>query len=183
MGSPKALLVLGGRTSLDRILDTAGEANLGRAVVVLGSQAEAVKAGCDLARADAVVNAAWATGMTSSVQAGLAALPRDAEGFFVWPVDLPLVPREILTEMTTRFWINRQNARVPIVVPRAGRRGHPVLFDRRYAASIQALDPARPPRDVVDTNSGAVDEVAAGEEVCLDLDTPADYERAKARFK
>ncbi|MCE9582462.1 MAG: nucleotidyltransferase family protein, partial [Planctomycetes bacterium] len=132
MGSPKSLLELGGRLALDRVLDTAAEAGLGRAIVVLGAEADAVAAKTDLARATVVRNPDWATGMTSSVQAGIRALPRTAEGFFVWPVDLPLVTASTLAELASRFWILRQNRRDPIVLPKSSRRGHPVLFDRKF---------------------------------------------------
>lgn len=179
MGRPKALLDIGGRTALDRVLDTA--AGMGKAVVVLGSEADAVEKGCSLARAAVVRNADWAAGMTSSVQAGVRALPRDAEGFFVWPVDLPFVRAETLEEMASRFWILRQNRREPIVIPRAGRRGHPVLFDRAYGAEVLALKAGEAPRAVVERHAGQVEEVAAGEETVRDLDTPEDYARATGR--
>ena len=181
MGRPKALLELGGRLAIDRMLDTAAEAGLGRPIAVLGSEADTLEAKADLSRATVVRNTDWAKGMTSSVQCGLRAVPREAEGFFVWPVDLPLVPAATLAELASRFWILRQNRRDPIVVPKASRRGHPVLFDHRYAAEILALRPEEAPRTVVDRHAMDVEEVPAGEETVRDLDTPEDYSRATAR--
>ena len=179
MGRPKALLDLGGRTALDRILDTCALAGLGPPIVVLGCGAEAVEAGADVKRATVVRNAEWERGMTSSVQAGLKGLPKFAEGVFVWPVDLPLVPAQVPREMGLRFWILRQSRREPIVIPVGARRGHPVLFDRRYIPELAALAAGEAPRVVVERHADAVDEVRAGDEVVLDLDTPEDYERAK----
>ncbi len=179
MGSPKALLQFGSRTALDRVLDTC--AGFGRPVVVLGSGADEIEKGCALGRATVVRNPDWSRGMTSSLQAGLRALPGDSEGFLVWPVDLPLVAAEAVSELGMRFWILRQNRRQPIVIPKASRRGHPVLFDRAYAAELLALKPDEVPRAVVERHAAEVEEVPAGEETVLDLDTPEDYARATGR--
>jgi molybdenum cofactor cytidylyltransferase len=178
MGRPKALLDLAGRTALDRILDTCAWAGLARAVVVLGSDADAVEAGTDGKRGTIVRHAEWAKGMTTSAQAGVRALPASAEGFLVWPVDLPLVPAATLGELAIRFWILRQNRKSPIVVPRSGRRGHPVLFDRAYTGELLALPADRPPRALLETHPSEVEEVAAPEACVRDLDTPEDYARA-----
>ncbi|KAF0240353.1 MAG: putative MobA-like [Planctomycetota bacterium] len=179
MGTSKALLDFGGRTALDRVLDTA--AGFGKAVVVLGSGAEEIEKRCELGRATVVRNSDWAKGMTSSLQTGLKALPENAEGFFVWPVDLPLVPAETLRELGMRFWILRQNRRRPIVIPKASRRGHPVLFDRVYADEVLALSSGEPPRTVVDRHAAQVEEIPAGDVTVRDLDTPEDYARAAKR--
>jgi molybdenum cofactor cytidylyltransferase len=179
MGRPKALLDLGGRTALDRVLDTCALAALAKPVVVLGSDADAIAAGSEVGRAAVVRNEGWSRGMTSSLRAGLAALPKFAEGFFVWPVDVPLVPAATVRELGLRFWILRQRRVDPIVLPKASRRGHPVLFDKRYAAELAALPDEEPPRSVVDRNAAAVEEIEAGDECVRDLDTPADYEAAR----
>ncbi|MBI2922498.1 MAG: nucleotidyltransferase family protein [Planctomycetes bacterium] len=179
MGRPKALLDLGGRLALDRILDTCALAGFAEAVVVLGAASEEITAGCDLKRARTVVNADWERGMTTSVQCGVRAIPDFAEGFLVWPVDVPLVPAATARELGLRFWILRQNRRNPIVVPKAGRRGHPVLFDRSYAAEILALRDSEPPRAILERHPEAVEEIEAGEEVVRDLDTPEDLDAAR----
>lgn len=181
MGRPKALLEIGGRLAIDRVLDAAAEAGLGRAIVVIGAEADHLEAHADLSRATVVRNAGWAKGMTSSVQCGLRSLPAGSQGFFVWPVDLPLVPPSTLADLATRFWILRQNRRDPIVVPKSTRRGHPVLFDRRYVDEILALRMEDPPRVVVERHPDQVEEIAAGEETVRDLDTPEDYARVTAR--
>lgn len=181
MGRPKALLDIGGRAALDCVLDTAAAAGLGKAVVVLGSDAEAVARGMDAGRATVVRNEDWAKGMTSSVQAALRVLPPEAEGFLVWPVDLPFVRVETVAELGMRFWILRQNRRQPIVLPKAGRRGHPVLFDRAYAKELLGLKFEEAPRAVVERHAEQVEEIPAGEETVRDLDTPEDYARATGR--
>src|SRR4051812_22334427 len=92
MGSPKAAVELGGRSALLRGLDAGADAGLARAIVVAGAHTEAVRAAAANARIapEVVVNASWERGRATSIRAGLAALPRDAAAFLLWPVDVPL---------------------------------------------------------------------------------------------
>jgi nicotine blue oxidoreductase len=76
-GGPKQLARLRGRTLVEHAL--AAVAGLERVVVVLGARAGEVRAGADLGSAEIVVCAAWADGMSASLQAGLDALAGEDE--------------------------------------------------------------------------------------------------------
>ncbi len=73
-GQPKALVRLGGRLLVERAVATLRAGGVDPVLVVLGAAAAEVTALADLAGARVVVNPDWASGMASSLRAGLTAL-------------------------------------------------------------------------------------------------------------
>lgn len=168
MGRPKALLQFAGETFLDRLIacfDGIAEPT----VVVLGFNAGAIRTG--IARAlDAhiVVNPDPSRGMLSSLQCGLAALPKDVDGVFFMPVDLPAVRRSTIEQLA-------QTAG-PLVIPVfRGHHGHPVRVSQAIISELLELPLTAQARDVIHRHSAVFVEVDdAG--VLHDVDTPAEYE-------
>jgi nicotine blue oxidoreductase len=172
-GQPKALVVLDGERLVDRSLRVLREAGLASAYVVQGAAA--------ITGTDAVVvdNPDWATGMGSSLRAGLAALPADVDAALVLLVDQPG-----LTAAAVRRVLEPAGAGAPeavVVATYDGRRGHPVLLGRGHWAAIsdgavgdagaRAFMAARPEL-VVEVECG---DVASGD----DVDTAEDLRKSR----
>jgi molybdenum cofactor cytidylyltransferase len=80
-----------------------------------------------------VINEAWAQGQSTSMQAGLTALPDNIGCAIFMLVDLPGVTPDLINSLILR---HRQTL-APLVWPEfEGRRGNPVLFDRRLFAEL-----------------------------------------------
>ncbi len=75
-----------------------------------------------------------AEGMGASLRAGIASLPADAAGAFVFLGDMPCVPPAVLPRLVAAL-ATGATAAAPI---HAGRRGHPVLFSRQLFAALSA---------------------------------------------
>jgi len=71
MGEPKQLLTVRGRPLLELVVAQACASRLDEVVVVLGANADVIRAGIDLGRARAVVNPDHAQGMSTSLKAGV----------------------------------------------------------------------------------------------------------------
>jgi len=128
-GVAKALLPIGDRTFLARIVATAAAAGVpaARVVVVVGAPfADSVAAEAARLGARVVVNPDPARGMGSSVAVGFAALGEaDGEVALLWPVDHPAVT------VATVARVLAEAADVDVVVPRRdGRGGHPAAVAR-----------------------------------------------------
>jgi molybdenum cofactor cytidylyltransferase len=125
---PKLLQPLAGRPLVRHAAEAALASGLGPVVAVFGAHAERVGAaldGLDLVR---VVNPAYADGLATSLQAGLAALPATVGGAIVLLGDMPRVSARHLTELADAF--RRADPAPSAVVPiHAGRRGNPVLLN------------------------------------------------------
>jgi molybdenum cofactor cytidylyltransferase len=126
-GRPKQLLSWEGDTLLGHVVDVALASGAEPVVVVLGHQADACRAALGGRPVQVVVNPDWAQGQSTSVRAGLAALPANVSGAL-----FPLVDQPGVTPDLTNALIKRHQATLaPVVWPEyQGRRGNPVLFDR-----------------------------------------------------
>jgi CTP:molybdopterin cytidylyltransferase MocA len=170
IGGPKALLRHGDRLLVDRVLDVVREAGCAPLVVVLGAGADKVRAAADLDGATVLVNDAWATGMGSSLRAGLAALAdTDADAVVVLLVDMPGVTAEAVRRVAALPY--RQAL---VCATYGGRRGHPMLFGRDHWSGISTLAKvdvgARP---YLLARAGQVLDVACdGVATPADVDTP-----------
>jgi molybdenum cofactor cytidylyltransferase len=180
MGSPKAALRLGDRTALRWILDACAEAGLGPAIVVSGAHPDAVR---EAARGAApfpslVQNEAWASGRTSSIRAGLGALPDAARAFLLWPVDVPLAGPAL--PLLLEAFRSRRPGELACVPSHGDRRGHPIVFDRSVGRELEGLAPDASARDVVRglAARGALRHVVVADPgVLWDMDSPEDHDR------
>ena len=171
MGSPKALLQYRGQTFLERILASITLAGLSPVIVVAGHHYEAIsKSFPDL---QIVFNPNYNQGMSTSVQAGIRALPAGLVGMAIFLVDHPMVDRQTIDFLTARLAAGK------IVVPiHDGRRGHPVIFSADIFDEILALPPDQGLNTVVRRQRERVIEVfVENPGVLRDIDTPEQFAR------
>ncbi|MEP6968557.1 MAG: NTP transferase domain-containing protein [Pseudomonadota bacterium] len=76
-----------------------------------------------------------AEGMAATLRAGIAALPAETAGAYVFLGDMPLIPRAVLPALAGAL-ANGARAVAPVF---ENRRGHPVLFGRALFAALVAL--------------------------------------------
>ena len=91
MGAFKPLLPFGERTLVDHVVTNLRAAGVERIHVVTGFQADALAPELTRLGVTRAHNPDFAAGMFSSVQAGVASLPADADAFLLAPVDVPLL--------------------------------------------------------------------------------------------
>jgi molybdenum cofactor cytidylyltransferase len=182
MGSPKALLPdPEGRPFIARIVRTLLSAGLTDVLVVTGSQHDAIAA----TLADEHLNSAArlvrntdpARGQLSSIWTALDSCRPDAEGLLMTLVDVPMI-----TSGTVRAVIETwSSTRAPVVRPIVdGRRGHPVIFDRRLFDELRGASLESGARIVVRAHwDESVDVPVDDPGSVADIDTPAEYERLR----
>jgi CTP:molybdopterin cytidylyltransferase MocA len=170
-GGPKALVQFGGRLLVERATAAARDGGCKPVVGVLGAGATAVRARADLPGVVGVDNPDWATGMGSSLCAGLATLRHTgAVAAVVLLVDMPGVTPEAVRRLAALA------APDALAMARYGtRRGHPVLLGRAHWDGVARLAVgdvgARPylRRHLAAVRLVSCDDVADDR----DLDTPA----------
>jgi CTP:molybdopterin cytidylyltransferase MocA len=173
MGRPKALIGIGGRSAVARVVGAAREGGCVPVLVVTGADGDAVAAEARAAGAAVVENPSWARGRSTSVRASLPRLPAGAAGILLFPVDHPLVGPAVVRALREAFSA-RPDAEVVVPV-HGGRRGHPSIFAARLFPEIAALGDDEPLRTVLRRPGRAVVEVPVADEgVLRNLDRPED---------
>ncbi|HKS16178.1 MAG TPA: nucleotidyltransferase family protein, partial [Planctomycetota bacterium] len=135
------------------------------------------RAGVSFGGAMIVMNPDYEKGQTSSLQAGLRALPAGAEGFLLFPADHPLITENEIKPLVDEYI--RRKAERQIFIPSYNlKRGHPVLFDAALKEEFLTLPPDTPARTVVDLHPGRIAYVEIPTAaILMDMDTPEDYAR------
>ena len=123
-------------------------------------------------------NPRHATGeMLSSLKTGLASLPDHIGGALVLPGDLPRITPRVINQVLMAWAEGRGGIVAPV---HNGRRGHPILFERRYWQELQELPAGAAPRELLRRRRQEMALVRVANDCVLsDVDTPADYERER----
>ena len=176
MGSPKSLLEIDGERALARLLRFARACAL-EPLVVLGFDAERVRAGVALDGVQLVVNPRPERGQSSSVRAAAQALASPAS-FALLPVDHARLREATLRKLAEAFRVREPG--VAIVVPSyRGRRGHPLFGDDGVRCEFAALADDEPAHVVVRRDARRILHVEVDDPAVVeDLDTPDDLRRA-----
>jgi molybdenum cofactor cytidylyltransferase len=179
MGGPNKLLAeLDGKKLVRIAAEQALASKASEVVVVTGHQAELVEKALAGLNVRFVRNPEFAGGLASSVKAGIAAVPDNADGAVICLGDMPLISAGLIDRLVEAFAPDRGNL---IVVPVAdGRRGNPVLWSRRFFKELMTLDGDIRARHLIAKHAEAVAEVPVeGQSAFLDIDTPQALEAAR----
>jgi molybdenum cofactor cytidylyltransferase len=176
MGSPKALLPIGGKRFIERIVSVLEQTKVGSIVVVLGHQAEEIRPQISHLPITIVLNRDYAKGQLSSLIVAIRSLESEkVDGVLVHLVDHPLLNPSLVDRMIKHFYESKKL----IIVPRyRGRRGHPVIFSSRlFPELLQApLDVGA--KSVVNAHHDETLEIETEDRgVIVDIDTPEEYHR------
>jgi molybdenum cofactor cytidylyltransferase len=179
MGAPKALLPYQGGTFLEHLLAVTDHPRIGWRRVVLGADAGAIAAGVKLPADEVVINENWEAGQLSSIQCGLRSLPGGTDGMLLCLIDHPLISRELVGELVSRFYLSGKGIVLPFY---KGRRGHPVIFASRLYEELLSAPLETGARAVVWAHSEEVCEMETSEEGCiLNLNDPDGLAKARER--
>lgn len=168
-GAPKQLAPFGGRTLLEVSLRAPLLAGLAKVVVVSGAT--------DLAHVMApypvelVRHSDWAAGMSTSLRAGLLALPPTIQAAIFCMCDQPWLPPTVI-----RSLVDAWRAGAKIAAPTVGgERRNPVLFDRSLWPELLALTGDEGGRPVLRRHAEKIVTVPwADGSLFRDVDTTAD---------
>ncbi|GJD62277.1 nucleotidyltransferase family protein [Methylobacterium frigidaeris] len=171
--SPKLLSPLDGKPLVRHAAEAAVAAGLGPVVAVLGHAGEAVRDALAGLPLTLVENPDYAEGLSTSLRAGLGAMPQSVSAALVLLGDMPRVGPGLLVRLADAFRAApvAPSAVVPV---RDGQRGNPVLLNHRLLGPGLAIltgdrgaGPLLARRD--DVLELPVDEAG----VLIDVDTPA----------
>ncbi len=188
MGGPNKLLAeTDGQPLVVHAVKAAHASQAVEVVVVLGHMADEVKAAVEKAappksRLRFVQNPDFAEGLSTSVRAGIATLGKEIDAAIVQLGDMPGVNAALLDRLMAAFSpVEGRSICVPTV---GGKRGNPVLWDRRFFAEMDKLAGDSGAKHLIGEHADLVCEVEmAGEGAVTDIDTPEALAAWRAKSK
>lgn len=179
MGEPKQLLPLGSKSLLRRAAEHALGSVCRPVVVVTGALSALTRAEIADLPVSVIDNPAWASGMGSSIRAGVAEIVErrgdTTTAIVITVCDQPFVTTEIIDELVAA----RRRTDAGIVASEyGGTLGVPALFDRRHFAELLAADDASGAKRIIARHLADVHRLPFAHGA-FDIDTPEDYERLK----
>ena len=173
MREPKQLLKWRGQTLIERVARTALASGLDPVVVVVGAHGEMVRAAVRTLPLLIIDNPHWPEGMSTSMHAGLRALPGEVDAAILLLVDQPGLEADHLKAIVEAY----QTSGKPIVASSfQGRRTSPTLFDRSIFEDLLAIGGDEGGRSIVRVRSQQVEIVESVQDLA-DVDTTQDWQR------
>jgi molybdenum cofactor cytidylyltransferase len=172
MGDINKLLVeVDGIAMVARAADAAIASGADPVVVVTGHEREKIEAQLAGHAVTFLHNPDFAEGMSTSVRAGLNALPSDTSAAVVCLGDMPHVDAALIARLIDGF--DPANGHTICVPTYKGKRGNPVLWAARYFSAMKHLAGDVGARHLIGEHHDVVHEIECGDPaVTFDVDTP-----------
>jgi molybdenum cofactor cytidylyltransferase len=172
----KLLEPIGGEKMVRRVAATAIASGAEPVIVVTGHEAASVAGALRGLDVTIVANPDYADGLSTSLRAGLRALPAGIDGALILLGDMPEIEASVLTALMAAF----TGASAICVPMRHGRRGNPVLWGRSYFAEMMRLTGDIGAKPLMVRHETQLIEVeVATDSIFEDVDTSEDLQRLK----
>ncbi|MGB7257507.1 MAG: nucleotidyltransferase family protein, partial [Pseudolabrys sp.] len=178
----KLIAEIGGKPLVRIAAEQALASHASPVIVVTGHQKEKVEAALKSLNVRFVHNPDYAEGLGTSLKAGIAAVPENADGAIVCLGDMPQVDAALIDRLLATFDPERGAL---IVVPTIdGRRGNPVVWARRFFHELMGIGGDIGARHLIGSYAEAVAEVpVSGGAALTDVDTPESFSAVKAEIE
>jgi molybdenum cofactor cytidylyltransferase len=182
LGRNKLLLPFKGQPLIAHAVDTLMASKVDEIIVVLGHEAEQVRAAIGNKGVRFVENPDYRLGLSTSVRAGFAAVPVQTTGIMIYLADQPLL-KVGEVDFLIGALAEAGKANKSIVVPLfRGQRGNPVIVKATYKASLLAITGEAGCRRLIKQNPDQVLTVEMEtDHVVRDIDTIEAYDRLLAQ--
>ncbi len=171
---PKQLIAIDGTSMVRRIAQAALASKASEVIVVTGFQQARVASEVKGLAVHTVYNRRFLQGLSTSVKTGLWAVSDRSSAVLFIPCDQPHLDTTSLDLLVEAYRRGRGSVLVPVY---RGRRGAPVLFDRKFFAELAAVSGDEGGRQILVRHPAEVVEVELQDEAPLhDFDTVEELE-------
>jgi molybdenum cofactor cytidylyltransferase len=178
----KMLAEIGGKPLVRIAAEQAVASHAQPVIVVTGHEREKVEAALKGLSVRFVHNPDYAEGLGTSLKAGIAAVPGEADGVIVCLGDMPQVDAALINRLIAAF--DPERGALVVVPSIDGRRGNPVVWSRRFFHDLMAIQGDVGARHLIGNYAEAVVEVpVAGDAALTDVDTPESLLAVKAEIE
>jgi len=175
LGRPKQLLPFRGRSLLRHAAETALASSCRPVVVVLGAFAGRLSGELSGLPVTVALNPQWNEGLSSSIRAGLKALPPEGAGpnaLLIMLCDQPLISAQFLDRLVA---VHLSGGSGIVAAEYGGEGGVPALFSRAYFPELAALRGSRGAKPIIVKYAKHAQRIPLPE-AALDIDRQEDIE-------
>jgi molybdenum cofactor cytidylyltransferase len=178
MGANKLLEVLHEKPLVRHVADAARASDASPLIIVTGHEREKLATSLSEIDATFIHNPDYAQGLSTSLKAGLSAVPQECDGAVILLGDMPLVTTDIINTLIAAIQTaSDKSAAVPVA---KGEWGNPVLLMRKTFTDVSTLTGDAGARKYLMGHRDQVLEVPVSDtSVLVDLDTPEALARAR----
>jgi molybdenum cofactor cytidylyltransferase len=167
----KLLAPLDGTPIVARVADAVLASHASPVIAVLGHRAAEIAAVLGGKPLRTVTAPDYQAGLSASLRAGVAALPADAGAALICLGDMPLITPALINQILAAY--DPAAGRLIVIPTHHGKRGNPVLWDRRFFAEMAALTGDTGARGLLLRHAEHVAEIEVNSDAVLrDFDTP-----------
>jgi len=166
----KLLLEFNGKAMVSHVIDQLVLSNVHQIIVVLGNEAEQVRKSITQ-NVEFIDNADYNYGLSTSLIAGINALPPDCEGVMICLGDMPYITADNYNMLIENYQEDK------IIAPTMdGKVGNPIIFSNSYFEKLLKLSGDKGAKKIMKEYPEHVIEVDVGSTAIFnDIDTPDAY--------
>lgn len=183
MGKPKQMLPLGNDPILEHVINCSLHENFSEVIAVIGHEANTIKENIviDSERFRWVVNESYLLGQSSSLKVGVEDLKKHHSNIMVFLGDLPFLSTKTIHAIYRHGAKRLEETDAPFIIRPMynGDVGHPVFFgniDRHLFSQLQGDTGGKA---IIHQISDRIFLKVEDDGILFDVDTLADYEKAK----
>ena len=175
IGANKLFLPWGKKIVLTHCVDTLLKSTVKEVIVVLGDRTKVMESQLKGRKVKVVMNPHYRKGMSTSIRRGVRAIDPNSHGILIALGDMPFLVSRTINSLIRAFG----QGKGAIIVPSfRGRKGHPVIFHRRYKKELLQLKEDVGGRSIIERHPEEVRWVQIRSEgVLKDIDTWKDYKK------
>jgi molybdenum cofactor cytidylyltransferase len=167
----KMIAEIGGKPLVRIATEQALASKASPVIVVTGHERDKVEAALKGLNVRFANNPDYAEGLGTSLRAGIAAVPAEADGAVILLGDMPQIDAKLIDKLIAAF--DPEKGALVVVPTIEGRRGNPVIWARRFFPELMAVTGDVGARHIVASVAEAVAEVAVTDPaITVDVDTP-----------
>ncbi|NMM61237.1 NTP transferase domain-containing protein [Clostridium sp. P21] len=176
----KPLLKFGEYTAIETVINTFRTSGIDNIIVVVGYRDNEIIEVLKNSGVKCVKNEDYSKGMYSSIVSGMEALDDKISGFFMLPVDIPLVKSQTIKILKSKYLQCDKG----IIYPSFnGEIGHPPIIDCKYKPIIVSSDRSGGLKKVLEKyNEDSAKVPVFDKSILMDMDTQEDYKNLTEYF-
>lgn len=167
----KMIAEIGGKPLVRIAAEQALASKAAPVIVVTGHERDKVEAALKGLSVRFANNPDYAEGLGTSLRAGIAAVPAEADGVVILLGDMPQIDAALIDKLIAAF--EPEKGALVVVPTIEGRRGNPVIWARRFFPELMAVTGDVGARHIIASVAEIVAEVAVTDPaITVDVDTP-----------